>query len=622
MNLEDINSPKDLKAIPQEDLPRLCNQIRDLIIEVVSKNGGHLASSLGAVELAVALQYCLDTPQDSIVYDVGHQTYAHKIITGRRDKFSNLRKYQGISGFPNYNESVYDIYISGHASTAISWAQGIAEAKKIKNISSKTVAVVGDGSLTGGMCFEALNSCGHAQSDVLVILNHNQMSISPSVGALSKYLTKILTAPRYNRLKQEVENILGKTLMPKIKKIEEAMKGLVVPGVFFEELGFRYFGPIDGHNILTLIETLKNLLVLPGPRILHIVTKKGKGISFCEDNPERFHGVSVFNKDTGESLSLAVQSYSQAFANKLTKLAKEDKAIVAITAAMPEGTGLDIFKKEIPQRFFDVAIAEPHAVGLASGFAKQGLKPVVAIYSTFLQRAFDQIIHDIALQNLNVIFAIDRAGVVGEDGPTHHGNFDIGYLRLIPNMVCMAPKDKEELEDMLAFSLQLKSPVSIRYPKGKAISLGAKEEIILGKAQVLEEGQDLAIIALGAMVETAIGVANILKQEGKNITVINARFIKPLDEDLLIRIAKTHRYIFTLEDANISCGFSSTVLEFLQANNLLDITKVVSFGFPDEFIPAASREELFSIYGLDCLSIVKKINKLLQEDSIYYGSKN
>ena len=620
MILERVDSPEDLKKLTPEELKTLNQEIRDLIVQVVSKKGGHLASSLGAVELCVALGICLDLPKDSLIFDVGHQTYAHKIITGRKNVFFSLREYEGISGFPNYKESVYDVYISGHASTAISWAQGISEAKRLKEDSSKTVAVIGDGSLTGGMCFEALNSSGHSQSDILVIVNHNEMSISPSVGALSSHLTKIISAPVYNRIKNELEKFLAhfslmKRLVQRARKFEETVKGLIVPGLFFEELGFRYFGPIDGHNLDVLIPTLNNIISLKGPKILHVVTKKGKGYKFSEQNPENFHGISSFDIATGKPKPRAGDDFSEVFAKKLKSLAKEDKRIIAITAAMPKGTGLYLFEEEFPERLFDLGIAEPHAVGFASGLAKQGLKPVVAIYSTFLQRAFDQMLHDVALQDLNVVFAVDRGGVVGEDGPTHHGVFDVGYLRLIPNMVCMAPKDKEELEDMLEFSLGLSSPVSIRYPKGYAYSLGNREPIKLGKSQVMSEGEDVCVIALGSMVKTASECVSLLREDGLSASLVNARFVKPLDENLLKKLANKFNLIITVEEGVLDCGFGSAVLEFYEKENLFDKVRVIRAGFPDEFIPAGKREKLFDIYGLSASFLAKRIKKLLQDNT-------
>lgn len=626
MILETIQTPGDVKKFSTKELALLAQEIRALIVGVVSQKGGHLASSLGAVELCIALQYCLETPHDTIVFDVGHQTYAHKILTGRKDAFVNLRMRDGITGFPNSNESVHDSYISGHASTAVSWAQGIAEAKKLKKEQTKTIAVVGDGSLTGGMCFEALNSCGHAHSDVLVVMNHNEMSISPSVGALSRYLTKILSAPAYNRLRSELEKFLehfslGQKLSRKARKFEEAVKGLIVPGVFFEELGFRYFGPIDGHNLEVLIPAIKNILSLNGPRLLHIVTTKGKGYSYAERNPEAYHGVGAFDQNKGVVLKDKKESFSVAFAKKLVSLANNDHRIVAITAAMTHGTGLDLFREKFPRRFFDVGIAEAHAVGFASGLAKQGLKPVVAIYSTFLQRSVDQIIHDVALQDLGVVFVLDRAGLVGEDGPTHHGMFDVGYLRMIPSMTCMAPKDKKELEDMLAFALSLEGPVSIRYPKGEAYSLGKREAVKLGKSQILTEGKDFCIVALGAMVKTGLEIVELLKDKGLAGTLINARFIKPLDEEMLRWAGNHFKLIMTLEEANLMCGFGSGVLEFYEKAGLTHDVRILRVGFPDEFIPVGSRTELFELYELDAVSVAKKIQGILKHEMLWQKGK-
>ncbi len=623
MILERIDFPQDLKKLSLKELNQLCEELRAVIIRTVSQKGGHLASSLGAVELCVALHYCLNTPEDTVIFDVGHQCYAHKIITGRKSSFSTLREYRGISGFPNPKESVYDVYISGHASTAVSWAQGIAEAKRLKKEQTKTVAIIGDGSLTGGLCFEALNNCGHMLSDVLVILNHNDLSIAPSVGALSNYLNKIISAPIYNRIKTGLEGFLKqfsvvKRISPFVRKFEEAIKGLIVPGIFFEELGFRYFGPIDGHNLELLIPTLKNILSLKGPRILHIISRKGKGYSFAEENPEDFHSAPPFNIITGEALKKPRDSFGEVMAKKLVSLAKKDNRLVAITAAMPKGTALDIFQRAFPQRFFDVGIAEEHAVGLASGLAKKGLKPVVAIYSTFLQRSFDQIIHDVALQNLGVIFVLDRAGLVGEDGPTHHGLFDIGYLRLIPNLVCLAPKDKEELEQMLEFALCLESPVSIRYPKGEAYSLNKKEAISFARAQLISEGEDLCIVALGSMVKIGLECVDILRGMGFSASLVNARFIKPLDSQLFKSLANKYRYMVSLEEANLNCGFGSALLEFYNQQGLTEKVKFFRFGLPDEFITFAKREELLKIYGLDAPGIAKRIKKLILKEEMVW----
>ncbi|MCP4653365.1 MAG: 1-deoxy-D-xylulose-5-phosphate synthase [Candidatus Omnitrophica bacterium] len=622
--LEKINNPHDLKKLTTKELRGLCREIRELIIKVVSRRGGHLASSLGAVELSVALNYCLNLPLDALIFDVGHQCYAHKILTGRRDRFHSLRQYKGISGFPNPAESDCDSFISGHASTAVSWAQGLAEAARMKKEKAKAVAVIGDGSLTGGMCFEALNNCGHSQSDVLVILNHNEMSISSSVGALSNYLNKIISAPVYNRLRNELESFLEhfsltKKLNAHARKFEEALKGLMVPGIFFEELGFRYFGPIDGHNLGVLIPTIKNIISLKGPKLLHVVTKKGKGYKFAEENPEEFHGASPFNVETSAPLAGNSESFGEVFARKLAKLSERDNRLVAITAAMPKGTGLNIFAEKFPEKVFDVGIAEEHAVGFAAGLAKKGFKPVVAIYSTFLQRALDQIIHDVALQKLSVIFAIDRAGAVGEDGPTHHGVFDVGYLRFIPNMICLAPKDKEELEDCLEFAALSELAVSIRYPKGAAYSMGFRERVSLGKGQIIREGKDVCIIGLGSMVKNAYQAAVSLSKEGIEATIINPRFIKPLDEELFSFVGNNFKQIFIIEEGSISCGFGSAVLEFFQKEELLQKTKVNLIGFPDEFLPCASRNELFRMYRLDTQSLIARVKNTIGEKTF---SKN
>lgn len=620
MILEKVNSPKDLKRLSVRELNILANQIRELIIRVVSKKGGHLASSLGAVELCIALHYCFDTPQDSIIFDVGHQCYAHKIITGRKELFSRLREYKGLSGFPNPQESEYDLFISGHASTALSWALGLAEAKKIKGDRTKTIAVIGDGSLSGGMCFEALNMCGHRKPDVLVILNHNEMSISPSVGALNTYLTKIISLPIYNKIKKELETFLkhlpfGKRLASKAGKFEEALKGLIVPGLFFEELGFRYFGPLDGHNLEVLIPALKNISNLAGPRLLHLVTKKGKGYKPAESNPEKFHSASP--KIFSDTLEKESQTFSAVFAKKLVSLAKRNKQIVAITAAMAEGTGLDLFRDRYPQRFFDVGIAEANAVGMAAGLARAGLRPVVAIYSTFLQRAFDQIIHDVALQNLGVIFAVDRAGLVGEDGPTHHGIFDISYLRMVPNLVFMAPKDKEELEDMLELAFTLDKPVALRYPKGRGFSLKRREKVRLAKAQILEEGEQICIIAVGSLVSEAIKASESLKREGINPFLVNARFIKPLDEELLGSLVNKFELIVTLEEGVLGGGFGSAVLEFYEKHNLLDKVNIKCLGIRDEFPTFAKRDQLLRLYKLDGQSIYHQILKMVKKEVLW-----
>lgn len=606
MYLEKIDSPKKLKKLEISELPRVAEEIRRRIIEVVSQTGGHLASSLGAVELTLALHYCLDLPQDKIIWDVGHQCYAHKILTGRNAEFSSLRQYQGLSGFPNPQESIYDLFATGHSGTAVPLALGLAASTP--NI--RVVAVIGDGSLSNGLCFEGLNNAGQMESNLLVILNTNELSIAPNAGALSIYLNKIISLPIYNRFRFAAENLLktriprGQRLLKIIDKFEEAIKGLFVPGIFFEELGFRYFGPLDGHNLEVFIPALRNILRIPGPRLLHLVTVKGKGYPPAEKDPVRFHSASPFDKAPQAGYKETTgQTYTDIFSRKLVELGRDDSKIVAITAAMPEGTGLDRFRDAYPQRFFDVGIAESHALCFAAGLARGGLKPVVAIYSTFLQRAYDQIIEELALQNISLVLAIDRAGIVGGDGATHQGIFDIAYLRSIPNLVIMAPCDGRELEAMLEFALGLGKPVAIRYPKAESKNGNYRlptSKLRLGKAEVLSAGKDAAIIALGAMVAPSLEAANLLKEEGIACSVINARFVKPLDDNLLNKIeAKT---IFTVEEGVCLGGFGAMVQE-------VSGKRIYRIGLPDEFIPHGSRSILLEKYGLTAAGIAKVIAK-------------
>jgi len=603
MYLEKINSPQDLKRLKISKLPQVAKEIRQRIIEVVSKTGGHLASNLGTVELTLALHYCLNLPKDKIIWDVGHQTYTHKILTARNKRFSSLRQYQGLSGFPNPEESVYDVFAAGHSGTALSLALGLA----VSNHRAKIVAVIGDGSLSNGLCFEGLNNAGHLKSNLLVILNTNELSIAPHAGALSVYLNKIISLPIYNRFRSAVENLLrtriprGKRILKIMDRFEETIKGLFVPGIFFEELGFRYFGPLDGHNLNTLIPALKNILKLTGPRLLHIVTRKGKGYLPAEEEPVSFHSAPPFDISTGQirRKDSSVKSYTEIFSQKLVELAKENPKIVAVTAAMPEGTGLDRFRDSYPDRFFDVGIAESHAVCFATGLARGGLKPVVAIYSTFLQRAYDQIIEEVALQNISLILAIDRAGVVGADGVTHQGVLDLVYLRSIPGLVIMAPKNGQELEDMLEFALNLDKPVAIRYPKSICPSVRLPVcPLQLGKAEILKEGKDITIIALGTMVLPSLEASDLLDKEGISCTVINARFLKPLDTDLLDNVEA--KAIFTVEEGKIQGGFGSAVQEVMGR-------LVHRIGLPDEFIPHGSREILLQKYGLTPEGIARKI---------------
>lgn len=618
MLLETVNTPQDLKKFSVELLPKLAAEIRQRIIEVVSERGGHLASSLGAVELTLALHYCLNVPKDKIVWDVGHQCYAHKIISGRNKNFSTIRQYQGLSGFPCKDESECDIFTTGHASTAVSLALGLACARDMLPAQDyfKVAAVIGDGSLSGGLCFEGLNNAGHLKKDLLVVLNTNELSIAPNVGALSVYLNKIISLPIYNRFKDSLDKFVagripkGSRIMKLANKFEEGLKGLFIPGMFFEELGFRYFGPLDGHNLNVLIHTLKNILTIKGPVLLHVVTKKGKGYPPAEKEPVRFHSASPFEIATGKSVSLApqVKTYTSVFSEKLAELAKVNPKIIAITAAMPEGTGLDKFRDLYPQRCFDVGIAEEHAACFAAGLSRQGFTPVVAVYSTFLQRAYDQIMECVALQKLPVIFAIDRAGIVGEDGPTHQGIFEIAFLRSIPDFVIMAPKDGEELEAMLEFSVRQNNATAIRYPKDKTPATGFPQRptpIQLGKAELLKEGKDFAVIALGSMVINALEAINALEREGLFGTLINARFAKPVDADLFNGIAKKNKFIFTVEDGIRDGGFGSAVAEAINKN-------VIRMGLNCEFLPHGKRDLLLDKSGLSSQGIANTIKQYVR----------
>ncbi|RJP27338.1 MAG: 1-deoxy-D-xylulose-5-phosphate synthase [Candidatus Omnitrophota bacterium] len=613
--LEKIHSPEDLRKLPLEALPGLSSEIRKRIIDVVSVTGGHIASSLGAVELAMALHYCFNTPKDKIIWDVGHQAYAHKIITGRNDCFETLRKSEGISGFPHKDESEYDPFTVGHSSNAVSLALGLVCAYQRLGAENnpKIVAVIGDGSLSGGLCFEGLNNAGHLKKDILVILNTNELSIAPNAGALSTYINKVLSLPIYNRFRGSLEGFVssripkGSRLIKIANKFEEGLKGLFIPGIFFEELGFRYFGPLDGHNLDLLIPTLKNIMNLKGPRLLHIITKKGKGYPPAEKEPVKFHSTGPFNISNGDPVDKnKTKSYTEVFSEKIVGLASQDKRIVAITAAMAEGTGLDKFRDLYPDRFFDVGIAEQHAVCFAAGLARAGLKPVAAIYSTFLQRAYDQLIEDVALQDLPVVLAIDRAGIVGEDGPTHQGVFDIAYLRSIPNFTIMAPMDAKELESMLSFAMTLGKPVAIRYPKGTIEELDSKRcnKIELGKAEILSDGDDFAIIAVGTMASTCYKVIEILKKEGLHGSLVNARFIRPIDTDVIQKVCSKAKRIITVEEGVLDCGFGAAVVEATG----LAVTRI---GLPFEFIPAGKRKTLLEKYGLSESGIANTIRGLM-----------
>lgn len=614
--LDNINSPSDLKGLSYAELETLSEELRDYVIKVVSENGGHLASNLGVVELTLALHRIFDTPKDKIVWDVGHQSYIHKIITGRRESFTTIRKMGGISGFPKREESIHDAFETGHSSTSISAALGLAKARDLAGDNYSVVAVIGDGALTGGMSFEALNHAGDFPTNLIVILNDNEMSISQNIGALSNYLSRLRTEPAYFKLKGELETILnkipfvGKSMFKLAENLRDWLKYLVVPGVFFEELGFKYFGPIDGHDIKKLEGIIKRAKTYNGyPVLIHVVTVKGKGYSIAENKPNMFHGVNPFFIETGElKVKSSKKTYSEVFGDTLMMLAEKNDKIVAVSAAMAEGTGLADFASKYKSRFFDVGIAEQHAVTFSAGLAAGGYRPVFAVYSTFLQRAYDQVIHDVCMQKLPVVFAIDRAGIVGPDGETHQGVFDITYLRHIPNITIMSPKDGWELSEMLKLAVSLDGPSAIRYPRGSAREFEyPNTPLELGKSEMLMEGEDGVIIAEGSMVYIALGVCEKLKQAGKNFTLINTRFIKPLDEELFIELSKKHRIIYTIEDNVIAGGLGSSILElYSQWKTDVDVRII---GFDDSYIPHGEKEELYSLKNMDCESIFNKIMK-------------
>lgn len=621
--LESIHSPEDLKKLPRCLLYQVAQEIRQEIVQVVSVRGGHLASSLGAVELAIALHYCFDAPKDKILWDVGHQAYAHKILTGRRESFHTLRQRGGISGFLRREESPFDVYDSGHSGTALALSLGIAEARDLKGEDFHVVAVIGDGSLSAGVTFEALNCAGAWGTKLIVVLNDNEMSISKTVGALAGYLTRILTGHWATKVKEDVKRILqeipgGKRLFRIMKTAEEAIKVFFSPGLLFEELGFKYVGPIDGHNLDHLIDTLNNVKQLNRPVLLHVVTKKGKGYPPAEGDPTSFHGVEGFDLETGTLKKDGITpTYSDVLGHTLVEIAENDPRVVAITAAMPSGTGLLEFSKRFPNRFFDVGIAEQVAVSLGAGLALCGFKPFVAIYSCFLQRAYDQIVEEVSLQKLPVVFCIDRAGIVGEDGETHHGLFDLSYLRSIPNMTVMAPKDEWELRDMLFASAQYDGgPVAIRYPKAKGLGNFFKKRGTFewGKMELLQEGQRLLILAVGSMVQRALLASEILEREtGIRPTVVNMRFIKPFDEAYLRALVEVHQYIMTLEENVLEGGLGSAVLEFMAKEGLFD-KKVKCVGIPSRFVEHGPREELLKICGLDVPSLAQEALKLIRDE--------
>ena len=608
--LETIDSPEQLRKLERKQLPELARQLRAFLIESVARTGGHLSSNLGVVELTIALHYVYDTPDDRLVWDVGHQTYPHKILTGRREAMNTLRKPNGIAGFPRRSESDYDTFGTGHSSTSISAALGMAVAAQQQQLERRAVAIIGDGAMTAGMAFEALNNAGAMDANLLVILNDNDMSISPNVGALNNYLARLLSGKLYDRMWRSGEKVL-RTMPPVLefaKRAEEHVKGMMTPGTLFEEFGFNYIGPIDGHDLDTLVATLHNIRQLQGPQFLHVVTQKGHGYQPAEDNPGKYHGVGKFDPSNGDSVGASIKkTYTQVFGEWLVDMAGQDQRLVGITPAMCDGSGLNDFAEKYPERFFDVGIAEQHALTFAAGMACDGLKPVVAIYSTFLQRAYDQLIHDIALQNLPVVFAIDRAGLVGADGPTHAGSFDLSYLRCIPNMVVMAPSDENECRQMLYTAYLHDGPSAVRYPRGSGTGVAIAEEMTalpLGRGLVRREGKKVAILAFGSMVCPSLQAA-----ESLDATVADMRFVKPLDIDLIKDLASRHELIVTVEENVIGGGAGAAVMEALQDMGMT--VETLCLGLPDTFIEHGVHETMLANCGLNSEGIIASIEKKL-----------
>jgi 1-deoxy-D-xylulose-5-phosphate synthase len=611
MLLENIHTPEQLKALDVEKLPAFCDEVREFLLKSVSKSGGHLASGLGALELTVALHYVYDTPNDKLVWDVGHQAYVHKLLTGRRDKLGSIKQKEGLCGFPRREESDYDTFGVGHSSTSISAALGMALAAKQQKIDRHAIAVIGDGAMTAGMAYEALNHAGDIDTEMLVVLNDNDMSISPNVGGLSKYLARLLSGHFYSTMRENSKKILSKTPVMKrfARRAEEHTKGMIMPSAtLFEEMGFVYYGPVDGHDVLELVKILENIKDINEPKFLHVVTQKGNGYEPAENDPTEYHAVSKFDLDVGVEKSKAVgtPSYTQVFGQWLCDMAAQDDKLIGITPAMREGSGLVEFSKKYPERYYDVAIAEQHAVTLAAGMACEGLKPVVAIYSTFLQRAYDQLIHDVALQNLPVVFAIDRAGLVGSDGPTHSGNYDLSYLRCIPNMIVMAPTEENECRQMLYTAYQQNGPTAVRYPRGKGIGLEPNKAMTLleiGKGEVIQKGTDIAILLFGSLLKEAMQAADEL-----GATLVNMRFVKPIDEELIREISQTHQRIVTLEDNAIQGGAGSAVSEYLNSENIP--IAVTNLGIPDDYIEHATRDEQLEEIQLTGAGIVQQIKEV------------
>lgn len=618
--LNNVNYPEDVRKLSLKEKEILAKELREKIINLVSKTGGHLASNLGVVELTIALHSVFNTPMDKIIWDVGHQTYVHKMLTGRKQKLESLRKLDGISGFPKTNESIYDNFNTGHSSTSISIGLGFARVRDIKKENHKIVAVIGDGALTGGMALEALNDLGSSETDMLVVLNDNEMSISKNVGGISLMLSKIRTQNLYVNTnikgKRKISKIpfVGKKIVKLVQKTKRSIKQFVIPKMYFEDIGFRYLGPVDGHNI----EELENMLELArkqaGPILLHVITKKGKGYEHAEKNPDKFHGISKFDVETGEKIGKSKKDYSSVFGSKLCKIAEKNSKVVAITAAMKDGTGLKEFAEKYPERFFDVGIAEQHAVGLAAGIAKAGMIPVVPIYSSFLQRAYDQMIHDVSIQNLPVVICADRAGIVGNDGETHQGLLDVAFTKTIPNFTIMAPKDFNELEEMLDFAVELQSPVLIRYPRGgEDIDFKVSDVVKKGRVEVLNEGEDIAFIAIGKMVSRAKKIVDSLTEIGVNAKLINARFLKPIDEEYLIENLENIKRIITIEDCTVVGGLGEEI-EKIIFRNKLDID-VVKFAYPDTFVKQGDVTEIEERFGMDKDNIERLVYSMYEVDN-------
>ena len=621
MLLEQIQSPNDLKKLGIEQLPALAEEIRSFLLSTVSQTGGHLGSNLGAVELTLALHYCFTTPQDKIVWDVGHQAYTHKILTGRRDRFDTQRQYKGLSGFPKRSESEHDAFGVGHSSTSISAALGMAVSADLDRTKNHVVAVIGDGSLTGGIAFEGLNQAGHLKKNLIVVLNDNEMSISKNVGAFSAFISRKMTTRHFRELKREMQGLLtnipafGKDILQFARRAENSLKGFLTPGALFEALGFDYVGPLDGHDLPGLIDVFNSASDYDGPLLVHVMTTKGKGYRPAEDTPAKFHGVGAFDVNTGKApAKSAALSYTEVFGRTLVDLAQQDPKVVAITAAMPDGTGLNFFAEALPDRFFDVGIAEQHGICFAAGMAADGYKPVTAIYSTFMQRAYDQVFHDVCLQHLPVVIAMDRGGLVGDDGPTHHGVFDFSFLRHLPGLTVMAPKDENELRHMLKTAISLNGPVALRYPRGAGYGVQLDQQLTalpIGQGELLREGSDLTIVAIGATVMPACEAAEALAAQGISAAVINARFVKPLDSELILAQARATGRVLTVEENALQGGFGSAVLELLHDNDGAGI-KVKRLGIPDRYIEQGTQAQLRKDVGIDADGIAAAAKEFMQ----------